>query len=295
MKNRGIASGLILVFIGLFLLMTNLGIISWSLLDVMFSLWPIALIVIGINVIFRDRKTIKYLTWGIFFIMIIVFGFYQQYKFGDARLINKDSDIVIENRVETTNGKLNLQLGSGEIRMDSTDDNLISANIPKARVDKDVRFTNDNTKVNIDIEQKSDFFQIGNRKSHVYKFSLKDDLLWDIDIDIGAIDGTMDFSNIRLEKLDIDMGASDLNLIFGDKVDHTIVNIDGGVSDLQITIPENLGVRIDMDSFINDTNINRLGWRKGDDYYFSPNYEVAEKKLDIDIDMAIGDFNIKVK
>ncbi len=275
--------------------MTNLGIISWSFFDVMFRLWPVTLIVIGINVIFRDRKSIKYTTWGIFFIIVIVFGFYQQYRFGNGTLVNTESNLVIENRVETTTGKLDLQLGGGKIRIDSTDDNLINAKIPNVRATKDVKFTNNNTKVNIDIEQKSNFFQINNRKSHIYNLSLKDDLLWDIDIDVGAIDGTMDFSNIRLAKLDIDMGASNLDLIFGDKAEHTTVNIDGGVSNLEITVPENIGVRIDTDGFIEDTNIKTLGWKSVDDYYISPNYEEAEKKLDIDIDMAIGNFDIKVK
>ncbi|WP_432663893.1 DUF5668 domain-containing protein [Wukongibacter baidiensis] len=295
MKNRGIAGGLLLIFIGLFWLMTNLEIISWSVFDVMFRLWPVTLIVIGINIIFRERSSIRYLTWGIFFIIIIAFGFYQQYRYGNDTLINTDSNMAIENRAETTTGELNLKLVGGDIRIDSTDDNLINANIPDARVSKNVKFTNGNTKVNIDIEQESVSFQINNGKSHNYNFSLNDDLLWDIDIDVGATDGTMDFSNIKLAKLDMDIGASDLDLIFGDKAKHAIVNIDGGVSDIKITVPENLGVRIDVDSFIKETNLNSLGWKRVDGFYFSPNYEEAEKKLDIDIDMAIGDLNIKVK
>ena len=65
-KSERTIGGLILVFIGIFWLLTNFGIITWSLFGVMFRLWPLILIVIGINVIFRDRVWVSYITWGLF-------------------------------------------------------------------------------------------------------------------------------------------------------------------------------------------------------------------------------------
>lgn len=296
LKSRGNIGGLILILIGLFWLMTNLGIISWSIFDVIFRLWPVILIVIGINTIFRGRKSIRYLTWGIFCIIIIAFGFYSQYRSKNDISINSNSNLDIENRVETTSGKLKLQLASGNIKIDSTDSKLINARIPNDdKVRKDVKFSNDSSRINVDIEEKSETFNIDKRNSPSYYFELSKNLLWDINIDMGAINGTMDFSNLKVSKLDIDVGASNLDLIFGANSEHTMVGIDGAVSNIEITIPENVGVRIDSDGLIKDTNIKSLGWKRTDEYYISPNYEEVEKKIDIDVDTAIGKFDVKVK
>lgn len=295
LDRKGSFGGVVLVLVGLFWLLTNFGIVNWSLIDVMLRLWPLILITIGINVIFRDKVIIRYITWGLFFIIIISFGFYNQYRFGNGEFVNSDPNMTIESRTETTMGKLNLQLGGGSVEINSTDKALINATIPNNRVWKDVRFSNGNKRADIDIKQKSNFVHFGGNQSYDYDFSLDDKLLWDIDIDTGAINGTMDFSNLMLSKLDIDMGASNLNLIFGDKSEKTKVDIDGGVTNLEITVPKDIGVRIDIDGGIKNTNIRGIGWKKIDGSYISPNYDEAAKKLEIDVDMGIGKFDINVK
>lgn len=295
MKSKGGIGGLILIFLGVFWLLTSFGVITWSFFDVMFRLWPLILVVIGINIIFRTKNYIRYITWGIFFITIVLFGFYGQYKYNNYVDFNTNPNFVEESHAETTSGKLKLQLGGGNIRINSIDDKLIKAKVPDLKVRKDIKFSNGNTKVDIDIEQKTDFVYLNKQKTYDFNFSLNDNVLWNIDIDTGAINGTLDFSNLKISKLDVDMGVSNLNLIFGDNQDHTKVDIDGGISNLEITIPEDLGVRVDFDGGIKNTNISKLGWKKTGDYYVSPNYDEATNKLEIDVDTGIGKFDVRIK
>lgn len=295
MKSKGGVGGLILIVIGVFWLLTSFGVITWSLFDVMIRLWPLVLIVIGINIIFRSKSYIRYITWGVFLVAIVLFGFYGEYGYKNNVYFDTNSNFVQESSSETTSGKLRLQLGGGNIRIDSIDDKLIKAKVPDLKVRKNVKFNSDNTKVDIDIEQKTDIINLNRKKTFDYRFDINNNVLWDIDIDTGAINGTFDFSSLKLSKLDIDMGVSNLNLIFGDNQDNTKVDIDGGISNLEITIPENVGVRVDFDGGIKNTNINGLGWMKIGDYYVSPNYDEAEKKLELDVDTGIGKFDIKIK
>lgn len=295
MKGRGAIGGLILILIGIFWLMTSFGVITWSFFDVMFRLWPLILVVIGINIIFRAKSYIRYITWGIFFITIVLFGFYSQYNYENNVDFNTSPNFVQEGNPEITSGKLKLQLGGGNIKINSIGDKLIKAKVPDSEVRKDIKFSNNNTKVDIDIEQKSEFVYLNKQKSYDYNFNLNDNVLWNIDIDTGAINGTLDFSNLKISKLDIDMGVSNLNLIFGDNQDNTKVDIGGGISNLEITIPDKLGVRVDFDGGIKNTNISKLGWKKTAHYYVSPNYDEAVNKLDIDVDTGIGKFDVRIK
>lgn len=295
MKSNGQVGGLLLILIGAFWLLTNYGVINWSIFNVIFHLWPLILIVIGINIIFKSKSLIRYITWGLFFIIIILFGFYNQYNFESDLVLGSNSDVSIENRSETTSGKLDLKIGGGNIDIRSTKDKLIKARIPKSRIQKKVKFSNDNTKADIDIEQQSEHISFGSKKDYDYDLELNESLLWNLDIDTGAVNGTMDFTNLKVEKLDIDMGVSNLNLLFGDKQEKTKVDIDGGIANLEITIPENLGVRIEIDGGLKNTNINKLGWRKTGGQYISPNYDEAKKKLEIDVDTGIGKLDVRVK
>lgn len=295
MKNKGSVGGLILIFIGVFWLMTSFGVITWSLFDVMFRLWPLILIVIGINTIFRNKDYIRYITWSILIIAVVLFGFYGQDRFRNDVVFETNPNLVEESHPEITSGKLRLQLGGGNIKIDSIEDKLIKARIPDSKVRKSVKFSSDNTRVDINIDQMSDFININNKKSFDYNFNLNENVLWNIDIDTGAINGTMDFSNLKISNLDIDMGVSNLNLIFGDKQDKAKVDIDGGISNLELTVPKNLGVRLDIDGGIKNTNISELGWKRMGDYYESPNYDETAKKLDIEVDTGIGKFDVRVK
>jgi hypothetical protein len=296
LKGKSSKGGLILICIGVFWLLSSFGVINWSLFDVMFKLWPLMLIVIGINMIFRSKNYIKYITWGIFIVTVILFGFYGEYGYKNDASFNIDSNFVQENIPETTAGKLRLQLGGGNLRINPIDDKLIIAKVPDSKVKKDIKFIgSDKSKVNINIEQKTDIINLNKKKTYDYGFDLNSNVVWDIDIDTGAINGTLDFSDLKVSKLDIDMGVSNLKLIFGDNQSNTKVDIDGGISNLDMTIPENVGVRVDFDGGIKNTNIGGLGWRKTGDYYVSPNYDEAEKKLELDVDIGIGKFYVKIK
>lgn len=94
MKRNNIIFGVVLVFIGIFLLLYNLDLIRWSIFDVAFDLWPLIFIALGASIVFNDKKTIKTLVWVGFLAIIIAYGFYLQYT--DYQLhTNNNSDINI--------------------------------------------------------------------------------------------------------------------------------------------------------------------------------------------------------
>ncbi len=297
MKNN-VLTGVLLIFLGTFWFLSKIGIITWSIWSVLYNLWPLILVAIGTNIIFKDKYWVRIIVWIVFIALVIGFGFYQQYN--DNIFFNNNEHIIykgeenfkVENQSKTEEGQLKLMLGGANFKLDSTKDNIINAFIPNPRVRKEADFNDDKSKINIEIKQLDDF---NNNEPYDYKFSLHEDIVWDIDVDMGAFNGVFDFSNLKVNELDLDMGASNVDLIFGERHSFTKVNIDGGVSNIDLTLPESLGVRIKSDGLLKDTNIDELGWILKNGYYMSPNYDISEKKIDIDIDMGIGKFKVKVQ
>jgi hypothetical protein len=102
----------------------------------------------------------------------------------------------------------------------------------------------------------------------------------------------MDLSDLQLTKLDIDTGASSLDLILGDKVDQANISIEAGASSLDITVPKTVGVRVNIDAGLSSKNLNDLE-KVDDNTYQSEGYDEAEKKADINLDIGVSSLNVR--
>lgn len=289
MKSK-IILGLIFITIGIFLLLTNLGLINYDVFYSLTNLWPLLLIVIGVNVIFRNNKVISYITWVLFFIVLIVYGVYTQSNSGFTELSTEN--LIMERKTETNYAKLDLDLGASRLGINSTDNDLLSADLKGRRLDYKEQYSNGNEKVDISFESRG--FNINNLQSHdaTYDFYLNSNVIWDLEFDLGALSGELNLENIPVRSMDLDSGAASLTLILGDKHDLDF-SINSGASSIDLIIPRGVGLRIDLDSGLTSSNIDDLGLIDKGDYYTTPNFESADVKINMDIDMGVGKINFQ--
>lgn len=291
MKSKNLTLGLILVILGILLLLNNLGFLTWSVWKSLFDLWPLILVVIGLNIIFKNIKLVMAIAWLLFFAAIIGYGFYLQAQH-DSMLSITGKDFSLEIHPETTYGILNLKLGGGELELLSTSNKLMEAHISNAYINHKTDYSSDRKTVEIYVNQVSPG-KISINEKACYTFMLNDRLTWEIDGDIGAVNATVDLADLKVKDLDLDVGAANLKLIFGSLYDQTNVDIDAGASNLELVIPGNVGTRIKMEGLLKDTNLKSLNWQHEDDYYLSPNYHESDKKLHIQVNMAAGKLDVQ--
>lgn len=283
MRNKLII-GLILVTIGVFLLLSNLGIVSGNVFYSLFDLWPLLLIVIGVNIIFRNNRIVPYITWILFFIILILYGLTRNTDVDSEGFLES---VVIEKRAETQYANLDLEIGASDLTIDSTDGSLLRGNLSGRRLDYVEDYSRDFEIANLDFQSRS--FNLGNLVDYnsTYDFYLNRDVIWDLDMDLGAINGEINLVDIPVRSLEIDLGAANLGLLLGDRHDLDLY-IDSGASNLEIAIPQDVGLRIDLDAGITSTNIDDLNLIDYDDYYLSSNYDSANIKISLDIDTGVG-------
>ena len=77
MNKRGIGFGLFLLMAGIVWLLMNMGIITWSVFASLRVLWPLIIIAVGINMMFRNR-TVKALTWLLTAAIVIGYGYFYE-------------------------------------------------------------------------------------------------------------------------------------------------------------------------------------------------------------------------
>lgn len=110
--------------------------------------------------------------------------------------------------------------------------------------------------------------------------------------EVGAADfEARDLGNLNARRIDLDAGVGEITLAFtGEWMQDAHARIKMGLGSLEMRFPEDLGVRIEKNSFL--TSFDSEGLVKRGDSYYSLNWEDAERKLSIDLDAAFGSVRV---
>ncbi len=131
--------------------------------------------------------------------------------------------------------------------------------------------------------------QLRNPKNRI-DLKLNKDVVYDIFIETGATSINYDLSKFKVEEFTIKSGASDINII-APQYDSNI-NINSGVSRIEISVPDNVGAVIRLDTGISIKDLGEDFLKQGNNVYISNNYEDSEYRININIDSGLSQINI---
>ena len=297
--RKNVTLGVIIILIGIVWLLSNLDIFSFSVIDVFFrslgKLWPLLLIGLGINILLKENIVLRLLVWLIILATVMLYGIvtldthYSTDKYAAPNYnYSETHNYSLSKEKGTEEGTLNLNFGAGEFRLASTDANLleVSSNIPDLKYDH--RFQNGNKKAVIDFDKTKYTWQGNHDKLFCY-MNLDQDIVWEMDLDLGAATGNLDLKDLAVRKIALDVGAADLDLFLGNKIKgQTELDINAGASNLEVYLPKEAGLKIKLDSSFSGNNISELGLEKEGDFHISPDFANKEVKLVFDVDMGVG-------
>lgn len=292
MKERNIGLGVFLLSIGIMWLLLNLGVINWSIFDSLFTLWPLILVIVGVNVIFKHNPIVKLVAWLVFLAILIGYSYINGGSYNNGAQNSRNVAIVKES--DTKYGEFDLGLGGMNIELGPTGTNLVDAVISAPNVNNSVDYKNGKETATVKFDQRNVHVFNRNMVNGYSRFNLNDGIIWNMDLKVGAVKGTFDMSKLKVRDLKVSTGAGKLDLILGANYGSASVRIDAGASSIDLTIPEGTGVKVRMDGAINSTNLTELGWQKNGNEYTSPNYDTASNKTDVRVNMGVGRFNINM-
>jgi hypothetical protein len=135
-----------------------------------------------------------------------------------------------------------------------------------------------------------------NRQYHGDRWNLQisPELAWDLDINAGAVDGQIDLTGVPIKRLNCSVGAGNMEFILDKNGANSQFNIDAGASNIELQIPGDTGVSIELDGALSANNLDELGWTRTGNQYVSPNYEKASSRVDCNIDLSVGNLTVKM-
>lgn len=311
MSYKKIFWGVVLVIIGTLFILKNVGVVYFDWIT-LWRLWPLVLILWGISIIpVKDYLKLIFSVVAILLSVILVnqydrSGYYRfgwnhndrksewkdndrQYRedYGDEQTLFQSYDSAIK-RVE-----LKLEAAAGEFKLadDIEDDKMLTLFKQGTVGNYSMTSRDDSARRFIELNMQESSIKMKNRGNRV-KIGLNPRVIWDFDFDIGASSISFDLSNYQVGSIDIDGGASSINLKLGDKSTETHLSIEAGAASISIQVPITSGAEIKTETAL--TSRDFKGFDKiSNGLYRTPGFESATHQIYIEFDAAVSSLSVR--
>lgn len=329
MKSERIVPGLILVLLGTVFLLDNYHVIDFRWGNI-WHLWPIFLIMGGVNLVFANNKApwatalkigVVILGFG-----LLVFGHFENrwfspfngnWHFNDKGWSNDndndDDDDDNDNGSDSTGivkvegsstytepyaatalaAKLNISGGGTSYVLKDTTADLFTATT-KERYNRYIySHSMEGTTPVLDLRMKD-------KKGHIdwdtdngnsATIKLNTRPEWDINVKAGATELDFDLSAFKIKHFEINGGAASFHVKLGQPLAETNVEVSTGVSEVEIKVPANAACRITSATGLSSNEFNGFD-KKSDNSYESQGFGAAKNKIFINIKGGLSDVKV---
>ena len=300
---------LVLIGAGILLLLSNLGYISWQSWGMLWRLWPVLLIALGIDVLIGRRSWIGAIVSALL-ILILIGGAVALALFAPDIPPLANLAQPVEWRIEHVEHPLDgVERASVAIDWTSTPGalralrdsaNLIEADVAlRGELIFNVDVRGDRASAVLDRRFSGPWFgpfDLGGRAEDRWDVRLSPDALLELSLDAGSGSYEFDLTDLQISQLVLDAGSGPIELILpsGSNVE---AEIDGGSGSLAISVPAGVGVRVVLDSGSGAFNPGEKlelveGARNGDGVWETEDFHTAEHTIVLVIDQGSGPISV---
>jgi hypothetical protein len=301
-----------IVFIGagIMLLLSNLGYLPWESWGVLWRLWPLLIIALGIDLLIGQRSVIGAIISGVLILVLIgVIVLVALF----AQNIPGVSEWVQQPEFQTRHVEYSLTgVDWATVYIDWTSvpgylspledsPNLIEGNVDYlGELTFDVNMRGDRANVKLDSRSTGIWWGmtiLGDQSDKRWDVGLSPNVPLDLTFDASSGPCDFDLTGLQVSGLVLDAGSGpiDLALPSGSTFE---AEIDGGSGPITIVLPRNVGARVELDSgsgpFSPDARFELVrGKRHGDGTWETGNYRTAEYTVLLKIDQGSGPISIR--
>jgi len=307
-NNRSqVVTGTILIGIGMIFLLQTMGIIHHLSWRIFFRFWPVFLIFIGLNILFKRTRI-----WWIVPILIILtfigliivyqpsfpYDYHYEYEYERPYRVEDRSGIYrssMELNQDVKELEIDVNFSAGKIDISKSRDSneLYSANLKYDYYRPDVSYNfNEQTgqgSLKIEQRQKRDWLNI-TRYHNDWNIYLTNKVPVDLRINAGAGDFNLNLDELQVENLHVNTGAGNLEIDLGQTTKSLVLN--SGAAEIDLNIPEGIGVEIEHTGVISSNNFIEEGLIQNNNIYRTKNFEGAADIITIKINASASKIDI---
>lgn len=298
-----------LVFIGagVILLLSNLGYVPWQSWNILWRLWPLLLVALGVDLLIGRRSLLGAIVSGLVLLLLIglvvalvVFAQNIPQLAELARAPELHTEHIEYPRDDVESARIALDFSAAPCFVSALQDspNLIEADVI---LRDELVFETGMRGSQADVRLDSRF--AGTR---FWPFDPEGDERWDVRLsprvplelllDTGSGRCEFDLTGLQIDALDLNSGSGAIELILPSASTFR-ARVDSGSGSVSIVVPQGVGARVELDSgsgsFRPDERFRLVeGKRDGDSVWETRDFDDAEHTITLEIDQGSGSISI---
>jgi hypothetical protein len=290
-RNRGLLFPLVLILIGAIVLLANLGVLSSEALLRLADLWPLLLVILGLQLILNHTlPRLQASLIGLAATVVIVIAAVAYATLAPASTFGTRQANVSDRIGGLTAATLDLGYSGATIDIQAgtiPGDSLYQAHVEYPGSDDPPAISLDRESGTLEIVERSGFSPLrffGAARRHAV-ITLTDRIPWTIKISGGVANAHLDLRRLQLAKLQISGGANRMEAQLPSAKGTVPIEISGGVSNLTLRAPAGAQWHVAVSGGVSGLRINGSFYAAigGDFQQESPGYAAASDRYDIEI------------
>lgn len=307
-NNNDITLGVILIFIGGLFLLNTLDIIKYNIWNLLFSYWPIFLIIIGMNILFKNTKLWWISPLLIIFILVSIFvpvdflpRFIDDFRQEKRHQIRSSTELFESEHQYIDNYQyldvfLAVDAGRIDIGSLSDKDNLfeLSYNYHQEKPNLNFDYDLESNRAKLFLNHMKSFeFEnvdiVNNSKLNLHK-----DVLYNINIESGIGQYNLALKELSIKKLIINTGISDIYISYNDFSNETSIN--SGASSIEFEFPDDAGIQIETRNIANRENITEADFKEiEENIYQNEKFKTTDYQISIKVSSPAANIEISFR
>lgn len=285
----------LLIALGVLLLLQTTGVVEWSAWWTIWRLWPVVIILLGINIAFGSR-----MPWlaGTLMALVLIAAVAIGIAIASSSVPGVESVTTLDEPLgDAERFDLVMDLGAGTLSVGSLPDDspsLVEGDLRSFGVSEVqtsmVRSPGYAELVLSTNGVSIDFFGTPDRRWDVWLSSTPN---ISIDLDTGASDLTLDLTELNVSNLTVRGGATDIEILAPRNAGHVNIDIDVGAANVDVVIPDLAAARIDADLGLSGLSVDESRFPKVGDVYVSRDFDTSENRIDLEIDAGASSVDIR--
>jgi len=295
-RRHGLVGPVILLGLGVILLLENMGLLSGSLWTVLFRMWPLILIAIGIDLLIGRRSTWGALLSLILILAVFVGGFWLagvRVQRGAQVLPTQDvrqplgTAKAAEILLSPSAGQLDLSVAPGS-------PDLLRGRVPSeigSAVTMNASATGSLSRIELRDSGAAGFPFVVSGDRAAWTIALTDQVAVDLKVAMGAGEMRLNLGGLNISHLEVDTAVGQTTITLPSQ-GHFQGKVSSAIGQIVIEVPSGVGLRLHVSSGIAGVNVPS-SYRHEGDVYTSPAYGSAASAIDLEVDQAIGSIQIR--
>jgi hypothetical protein len=295
-QRQGLAGSLFWISLGGVFLLHTLGVLNVNVWAVIFNLWPLLLIAVGLDIVLGRRSLVgSILASGL--MLALLAGSLWFLAFGR---VSAAQYMDVTHRLETARqGRVELNPGLGSLRLGalSQPDTFVQGLVFQHRgetLQPSYREADGVAHYSLAAEGFSMVGSVTGAERWGWDLGLTPAIPLSLNINLGVGEALLDLRDLQIQDLTLDLGVGSTTVYLGDQPGGR-VRVKGGIGQTVLVIPRGAAVSLRLTSGLGAASLPDTYIQQGGESYISPAYSGAspEQALSLEVDQGIGQLVVR--